>query len=179
MHVSWDCETVFIQEMLGGLGVWAMKWKDICYWMTCCYHLSVEILWCPLQTNAFKRNSFFFFEKWYVYSVVSDSLWYHGQCRIFLARTLEWVAVSSSRGSSQPRDRAAISGISCIGRCILYLWAPGKPFWEEIVLNLFPLCMRTKVLCLVSGCSFGDIALLRHDKQSLQVSNTLLCLSWK
>ena len=150
--------------MLGGLGVWAMKWKDICYWMTCCYHLSVEILCFPLQTYAFKRNSFFFFfEKWCVYSVVSESSWDHGQRRIFLARILEWVAVSSSRGSSQPRDQADISGVSCIGRWILYLWAPVKPFWEEIVLNLFSLCMRTKDLCLVSGCSFGDIALLCHD----------------
>ena len=50
---------MFIQEMLGSLGVWIMKWKDICYWMTCCYLLSVEILWFPLQTNPFKRNSFF------------------------------------------------------------------------------------------------------------------------
>ena len=29
-------------------------------------------------------------------------------------RILEWVAISSSRGSSQPRDRTQISCISCI-----------------------------------------------------------------
>ena len=34
------------------------------------------------------------------------------------ARILEWVAISFSRGSSQPRDR---TWISCIGRRILYL----------------------------------------------------------
>ena len=35
-------------------------------------------------------------------------------------RMLEWVAISSFRGSSQPRDRTCVSGI---GRQILYLWA--------------------------------------------------------
>ena len=42
---------------------------------------------------------------------------------IFQARILEWVAISSSRGSSQPRDRIRVSCISCIGRQILYHWA--------------------------------------------------------
>ena len=36
------------------------------------------------------------------------------------ARILERVAISFSRGSSQPRDRTSIS---CIGRQILYRWA--------------------------------------------------------
>ena len=34
---------------------------------------------------------------------------------IFQARILEWVAMSSSRGSSQPRDQTHVSYISCIG----------------------------------------------------------------
>ena len=33
---------------------------------------------------------------------------------------LEWVAISSSRESSQPRDWTQVSNISCIGRRILY-----------------------------------------------------------
>ena len=37
---------------------------------------------------------------------------------ILQAKILGWVAISSSRGSSQPRDR---THISCIGRQILYL----------------------------------------------------------
>ena len=36
------------------------------------------------------------------------------------ARTLEWVAMSSSRGSSQSRDHTHVSCVSCLGRCILY-----------------------------------------------------------
>ena len=35
-------------------------------------------------------------------------------------RILEWVTISSSRGSSQPRDQTHISYISCIGRWLLY-----------------------------------------------------------
>ena len=40
--------------------------------------------------------------------------------RIFQARILEQVAISYSRGSSQPRDQTCISCISCIGGWILY-----------------------------------------------------------
>ena len=38
---------------------------------------------------------------------------------IFQARILEWIAISSSRGSSQTRDWTCISRVSCTGR-ILY-----------------------------------------------------------
>ena len=44
-------------------------------------------------------------------------------CGIFQARILAWVAISLSRGSSQPRDGTSIS---CIGRQILYRWTT----WE-------------------------------------------------
>ena len=50
-----------------------------------------------------------------------DSMYYsppgssvHG---ILLARILEWVAMPSSRGLSQPRDQTRVS---CLGRWILY-----------------------------------------------------------
>ena len=36
------------------------------------------------------------------------------------ARILEWVAILSSRGSSQPRDQTHVSYISCIGGQVLY-----------------------------------------------------------
>ena len=42
---------------------------------------------------------------------------------IFHARILQWVAISPSRGSSQPRDRTRVSHISWIGRWILDHWA--------------------------------------------------------
>ena len=42
---------------------------------------------------------------------------------IFQARILEWVAISSSRESSRPRDRTHVSYVSGIGRWLLYHWA--------------------------------------------------------
>ena len=45
---------------------------------------------------------------------------------ILQARILEWVAISSSRGSSWLRDR---TWVSCIGRLILYHWVT----WEAHV----------------------------------------------
>jgi len=38
------------------------------------------------------------------------------------ARTLEWIAISSSRGSSQLKDGIRFSYVSCIGRRVLYHW---------------------------------------------------------
>ena len=51
---------------------------------------------------------------------------------IILARILEWVTISSSRGSSQSRDGTRVS---CTGRWILYHWATQKApclQWEKI-----------------------------------------------
>ena len=44
------------------------------------------------------------------------------------ARILQCVAISSSRGSSRPRDPTCVSWISCAGRHILYHWAN----WEAL-----------------------------------------------
>jgi len=40
---------------------------------------------------------------------------------VFLARIVKWVAISYSRGSSQPRDQACVSCISCIADEFLLL----------------------------------------------------------
>ena len=52
---------------------------------------------------------------------------------VFQARILEWVAISSSRGSSWPRDQTHVSCISCIGRQILYHGATWEAhlFWYQ------------------------------------------------
>ena len=49
------------------------------------------------------------------YSLPDSSV--HG---IVQARMLEWVAMPSSGGSSQPQDRTCISYVSCIGRQVIY-----------------------------------------------------------
>ena len=41
---------------------------------------------------------------------------------ILQARILEWVAMPSSRGSSQPRNLTSVSYVSCIGRQVLQHW---------------------------------------------------------
>ena len=40
---------------------------------------------------------------------------------LFQARILQWVVISSSRRSSQPRDQTGASDASCISRWVLYL----------------------------------------------------------
>ena len=47
---------------------------------------------------------------------------------IFQAKILEQVAISSSKGSSQPKDQTRISCVSCFGRWILYRVAT----WEAL-----------------------------------------------
>ena len=46
--------------------------------------------------------------------------------RISQVRILEWVVISFSRGSSQPRDG---TWVACIGRRIIYHWATREAQW--------------------------------------------------
>ena len=50
---------------------------------------------------------------------------------IFQVRTLEWVAISYSRGSSQSRNGTEVSCVSCTQEDSLPLAPPGKPCTEE------------------------------------------------
>ena len=72
-------------------------------------------------------------------SVVSDSLWPHGLQPssssvhgIFQARILEWVAISFSRGSSQPMDR---TWVSCITGRFFTSWATKEALQGREVYN--------------------------------------------
>ena len=57
--------------------------------------------------------------------------------RILQGRILEWVAISSSKGSSWPRDWNCVSFVSCIGRWVIYLLSPrGSPV-SQLDLVLF------------------------------------------
>ena len=51
---------------------------------------------------------------------------------IFQARILEWVAISSPRGSSRPRDPTHVPCISCIGRWVLYHCTTWKAQMAEV-----------------------------------------------
>ena len=48
---------------------------------------------------------------------------------IFQARVLEWVAISFSRGSPQPRDQTQVSGI--VGRLFYHLSHQVSPYFME------------------------------------------------
>ena len=53
---------------------------------------------------------------------------------ILQARILEWVAMTSSRRSSQPRDQTPVSHISCTGKWILYHQHHlGTPFIDSLL----------------------------------------------
>ena len=54
---------------------------------------------------------------------------------ILQARILEWVAISSSRGSSGPRDGTCVSYVSCTGRWVPYHQDRLRPH-SEILLSL-------------------------------------------
>ena len=75
---------------------------------------------------------------------------------IFQARILEYIAISSSRGSSQPRDRTHISCVSCIGRRILYHWAT-REAWPRTLLLTWSMSdiwlPRNRISILAQGVS--------------------------
>ena len=50
------------------------------------------------------------------------------------ARILEWVTISSSRGSSRPRDWTRISYVSCVAGGLFTVETPEKPFLDVTLL---------------------------------------------
>ena len=52
---------------------------------------------------------------------------------ILQTRILEWVAMPSSRGSSQPRDRTCVSYVSCLGSWVLYSYYPNSVSRNKII----------------------------------------------
>ena len=86
-------------------------------WFFCMSHVCVCL--CSVMSNSLQFRSY----------ILQESSVYV----IFQARILEWVAISHSRGSFQPRDWNHISCISCIGRLILYHYAT----WEAPHTRIF------------------------------------------
>ena len=70
---------------------------------------------------------------------------------------LEWVAISSSRGSSWPRERTCVSWISCIASGLFIT----STTWEVLYPNVYPsliFCFRKdKVLCALIATAFDLI----------------------
>ena len=98
---------------------------------------------------------------------------------IFQARVLVQVAISFSKGFSQPRDWTCVSCISCTGRWILYHCAlyvnyisiqlEKRTFWEcqsvfqgsHTILHSYQLCMSVSIFSFPANTSFlFNIAIL-------------------
>ena len=94
------------------------KTLTVCFWLL--------LKW---ETKLACKNTLWNFNMLCVFSVAKlcPIFWNPMDCsllgsvhRISQARILEWVAISSSRGSSRPRGQTCISWVSCIGRWVLY-----------------------------------------------------------
>ena len=90
-----------------------------------------------------------FFFLCYVASVMSDSLWPHGLSSarllfhgILLARILEWVAISSSRGFFQPRGQTQAS---CVAGRFFTDWTPREPWLLTQGKGIFPIGISLKI----------------------------------
>ena len=67
------------------------------------------------------------------------------------ARILECVAMPSSRGSSQPRDR---TWVSCIGRQILYHWASREAFISFLISFFSHSVSVCQFCCYIFECTY-------------------------
>ena len=75
-----------------------------------------------------------------------------------MARILEWVAISSSSGSSRPWDQTRISCSSCIGGRLFTTEPPGKPICIYVC-SVIQLCstLWAPVDCSLSASSVNGI----------------------
>ena len=87
----------------------------ILLWSICQYFLQTPLLLCVPCMKAKSLQSCL--TLWNLMDLSPPGFFFHG---ILQARILEWVAVPSSRGSSQPRDRTCFSHVSCFSRRVLY-----------------------------------------------------------
>ena len=76
---------------------------------------------------------------------------------------LEWVAISSSRGSSWPRNWTHISCVSCTSRLVLYHWAT----WEA------PLCADIEIIS-----SFSWVRVWAVESEHLYLWGGECCATW-
>ena len=93
------------------------------------------------------------------------------------SRILEWVAMPSSRGSSQPRDQTHSSYISCTGREVLYhQHCLGSPLVVIIDHSFWPASSQRKDIqvskLILFFCSLVPLEIELHKSQSC--SQTLL-----
>ena len=80
---------------------------------------------------------------------------------ILQARILEWVAVSSCRGSSWPRDQTHISCVPCIAGGFLTAEPPLKPIYNItccLTLAFLGKWLQAVMMCHSSECYVAEFA---------------------
>ena len=127
--MCWDSELEQVDKVLG----W--KWNGTALWVIGCARVIGALERNIMVRWAFSPASHWLVVPWGIAAATVQSLsrvwlfrnpmdyspsgsFVHG---ILQARIQEWVAISFSRGSFWPRDR---THVSCIGRWVLYHWAP-------------------------------------------------------
>ena len=85
-----------------------IKWTNTCIFNSIFHTANIQCVMCMCLLCITLCNS------------MDCSLWSSSVHGIFQAIMLEWVAISSSMGSSQPRDQTQISSAPCIDRWMLY-----------------------------------------------------------
>ena len=111
------------------------------------------------------------------HSVISNPLWPHrlysppssSVYGILQARILEWVAVSFSKGCSQPRDQ---SQVSCTAGRFFTVWATREaPYLLYLLLHVYNLIYN--IIIVISWCT-SKIILLTEGFPPKQVHSTTL-----
>ena len=93
----------------------------------------------------------------------------------FHARILAWFAISSSRGSSWPRDQNCVSCVSCIGRWLLYQWATwgtystGNSTQYSVLTNMGEEIWKIMGMCI---CMTESLRCIPETNTALSVSYT-------
>ena len=91
---------------------------------------------------------------------------------IFQSRILAWVAISYSKGSSQPRDPTCVFYVSCIGRQILYNWATWEdPHWTWLRVNFKTSSVQFSSVQLLSRVRLFATSWIAAHQASLSITN--------
>ena len=98
---------------------------------------------------------------------------------ILQARMLGWVSMPAFRGSSWPRGWTCVSSSSCFGKLILYHWAPGKPIYRCVVLQVrsWPVSHESKTW-VWKGLPFSLKALGEDWFSCLSQFPEATCIPW-
>ena len=125
-----------------------------------------KIMFC--RENATRKTSLYTSSIFYFFFVVFLTVWpcmlnYFNCTQVFVplwavparfpclwdcpGKNTEWVAISSSRRSSWPRNWTQVSCISCIGRLVLYHW---RHLGSPVFFTIFFKCQSSPLLSYAS-----------------------------